>query len=88
MADEIAKAQATQPGGDNKEIPAKILFEDDLFIHNKFSIFFNTLFIMLMFFNFPHKEHTYLTQKMSQTGPQHTRTHTHTHTPHSWSFFI
>uniref|UniRef100_A0A8C7D8R7 Uncharacterized protein n=1 Tax=Oncorhynchus kisutch TaxID=8019 RepID=A0A8C7D8R7_ONCKI len=31
MADEIAKAQA----GDNKEIPAKILFEDDLFIHNK-----------------------------------------------------
>ena len=41
MADEIAKAQAAQPGGDNKEIPAKILFEDDLFIHNKCSIFFN-----------------------------------------------
>ncbi|CDQ81013.1 adenosine 5'-monophosphoramidase HINT1 [Salvelinus alpinus] len=36
MADEIAKAQVAQPGGDTifgkiirKEIPAKILFEDD-----------------------------------------------------------
>uniref|UniRef100_A0A8K9WUW1 Uncharacterized protein n=1 Tax=Oncorhynchus mykiss TaxID=8022 RepID=A0A8K9WUW1_ONCMY len=37
MADEIAKAQVAQPGGDTifgkiirKEIPAKILFEDEL----------------------------------------------------------
>lgn len=36
MADEIAKAQVAQPGGDTifgkiirKEIPAKIIFEDD-----------------------------------------------------------
>lgn len=36
MADEIAKAQAARPGGDTifgkiirKEIPAKIIFEDD-----------------------------------------------------------
>ena len=36
MADEIAKAQVTQPGGDTifkkiirKEIPAKIIYEDD-----------------------------------------------------------
>lgn len=36
MADEIAKAQTAQPGGDTifgkiirKEIPAKILYEDD-----------------------------------------------------------
>merc|ERR1712156_182547 len=37
MADEVAKAQSAQPGGDTifgkiirKEIPAKILYEDDL----------------------------------------------------------
>lgn len=36
MADEISKAQVAQPGGDTifgkiirKEIPAKIIFEDD-----------------------------------------------------------
>uniref|UniRef100_A0A8C8MGU7 Uncharacterized protein n=1 Tax=Oncorhynchus tshawytscha TaxID=74940 RepID=A0A8C8MGU7_ONCTS len=39
MADEIAKAQVAQPGGDiifgkiiRKEIPAKILFEDDVLV--------------------------------------------------------